>query len=278
MRILALFIMLSICSVDVFAEKKLKKSSVDPKPTSVVDVAQFIKNCISSAEIDEKLAHKCAINLDTEIGQEVFSQIKPIYSPQGKFEKSTEYNQRINESLNKWNGLHVIFEKNDPEVRYNQDDETLLINSDSSIVLISAAKERNEMQTTIGIRTRDNSIYEASNSFGKVVQVEKRDLLVSDILDTNYVDNLMNNIKFSMSIENAKKNLDDIALAYEVELVLRHDKDNVLNYRNFEYSEKKPTIDSPTDITFYRSIYFVRINKSIVFNKKTGEILAVVRR
>ena len=266
-----------LCSFDVFAAKKLKNNNLLVVPVPVVDVAEFIRNCTSMVEIDEKLAYKCSINFSNNAGKEIFSQIEPNTSPQGKFEKRTEYDQRITESLAKWNGLHVIFQANHFDVlyrvlKYNQDSETLLIH-------IMSCCLKNATQINFFGERKNISTYEASNVFGRSLLVEKSDLLEYAIIDDDGHDSdKLLNIEIPMSIDDAKKDLENVAIGYEVKLVLRYNEENVLSYKSVRYQKLEPTISAPRDTTAFFTSYFVKINKVIVFNEKTGKVLAVARR
>lgn len=268
-----------LSSIHVYAAKNITvadPSSIQTNPaiTSSKEVywSEFLENCTSRAEIDDQLAHKCGINLsDPQEAWLFMSKIEPIITTKGEFEKTTDYKERFSMSLQKWNGLHVVFKAINYKVKYNPDTETVSISA-------SGSYDKDVMIIPLSWNSRKTGTYDASNSFGATVQVEESSISEKSIKDIDYVDELVN-IKFPMSIDEAKNNLDDIEIAYEVELVLRPNQlTNRLDYQDLTYERNKPTLNSPKDKSYYHCFYFVRVNKAIVLNKKNGKVYFVARK
>ena len=267
--VIILVIISAISSNDIFAAQKTKK-----KVARAGISADFVTDCTSMSEISEDKVLKCSIDLSTNIGKKRFSQIEPYYVERGEYEKKSEFDLRSTASFSKWKGKHVIFRADNSD-----NNQSIVYDRDNEVVRFNITVDK----VGVGTETKRLGFYRASNAFGASFRVHKGYIRSNYIYDNEF-SGFANNIEFSMSIDDARKNFKNLIVLYDVVLELRPNEENEeneeseFNYSKKDFYEDSPTADLPLHLVVRDYLYFVKVHKVMIVNGKSGVVLAQIRK
>lgn len=270
-------VILMVSPSGVYASKKIKKKTMEDTITN-----SFIEECTSKAGLSEDKAFKCSLDLSKDVDKLKFYKFYPKGTVRGDFEKKSDFDLRCAAAYDKWEGRHVIFKA------YNSN-ESIVYDRDAEIVRFSIENSK-DVKIKVGEYFKVLGTYRASNAFGTSRIVTKTHSEKYYIYDNEFSG--FSDIEFPMLVDDAKKNLSNLIVLYEVVLELRPYK--YLNDPLFKLlpssgdicsndveerdtTSFEPTMDAPYESEDYEFSFYVKIEKIMIVNKASGKVLATAR-